>query len=93
MACTQYTVIPNSRGGWSVHLDSRDAGPYATRELAVQVAVAEVHHLQAAHRPVCILVEDARGTILAACCVCPQFHEHVLRRRLSQAAAPGGRFH
>ena len=83
MACTQYSVIPNGLGEWTARLKSRDAGPYTTRDLALQVAVAEARQLQVAIQPVCIIVEDARGEVLAARCICNRFHEHLLQKRLS----------
>jgi len=55
-------------------------GPYTTRHLALQVALVEAAQLRAAHKPVCIIVNDARGELTAARCICPRFKRHLLAR-------------
>ena len=57
MACVPYRVYPSDSGGWMLDLETRVAGPYATRHLALQVALAEAAHLRAANWPVCIIVD------------------------------------
>jgi hypothetical protein len=48
--------------------------------LALQVALAEAAQLRAAHKSVCIIVNDARGELTAARCICPRFERHRLAR-------------
>ena len=80
MACVPYRVYPADSGGWRVDLKTRVAGPYATRHLALQVALAEAAHLRAANWPVCIIVDDARGEVTAALCICAAFEQHMQAR-------------
>jgi hypothetical protein len=80
MACVPYLVHPHDSGGWTVDLKTRVAGPYTTRHLALQLALAEAAQLRAAHKPVCIIVNDARGELTAARCICPRFERYLLAR-------------
>jgi hypothetical protein len=80
MTCVPYRVYPSDCGGWTLDLESRVAGPYATRNLALQVAMAEAAHLRAANWPVCIIVNDARGEVTASRCICTAFDQHLQAR-------------
>ena len=80
MTCTRYLVRPADSGGWTLDLKSRVAGPYATRNLALQVALAEAAHLRAKRNPVCIIVNDARGEVTAARCICTGFDRYLRMR-------------
>jgi hypothetical protein len=80
MACVPYRVYPSDSGGWMLDLESRVAGPYTTRHLALQVALAEAAHLRAANWAVCIIVDDARGEVTAARCICATFNQHLQGR-------------
>lgn len=80
MTCVPYRVYPSDSGGWMLDLETRVAGPYATRHLALQVALAELAHLRAANWPVCIIVADARGEVTASRCICAVFEHHVQAR-------------
>ena len=87
MSCTQYSVHPDPSGGWTAHLESRDAGPYASRDLALRVAALQAVRLFATSQSVCIAVEDARGELCAGLCVCERFQEY-LSRRMSVIGEP-----
>ena len=58
-------VYADARGGWSVRLRAREAGPYASFEIALHVAVAEALHLQRANRAARIIVRNSKGTVCA----------------------------
>ena len=77
MDCLRYCIYPSDSGGWTLDLETRVAGPYATRHMALQVALAEAAHLRAANWPVCIIVTDARGEVTAARCICAAFKQHL----------------
>jgi hypothetical protein len=70
MDCTQYLVLPCEPGGRMTRLDSRAAGPYATRDFALRVAIAEALRLRAAGRGIRIAAD---GTICAEQCLCQRF--------------------
>jgi hypothetical protein len=73
MGCTQYLVYPAASGSWKARLKSREAGPYASRDLALRVAIVEALHLRNTDRRVRITVEDARGHVCAEHCLCRRF--------------------
>ena len=73
MTCTQYLVRPDSSGGWTAQLDCRAAGPYASRDLALRVAIAEALQLRAEGRNVRVTVQDADGENCAERCLCSRF--------------------
>lgn len=81
MTCMQYFVHPADSGGWTIDLRSRVAGPYAARNLALQVALAEAAPLRAKGKAVCIIVNDARGEVTAARCICRHFDRYLRMRR------------
>jgi hypothetical protein len=80
LACKKYIVCPSDRGGWIAKIEIREAGPYASRDLALKIAVAEAGRLRAPDQPICLVVEDARGEICAARCICPPFEQHLAER-------------
>ena len=73
MDCKQLSVCLGGGSGWIAKLDARNAGPYATRDLALQVAVAEALQLFATGQSVCVTVGDAKGDVSAAHCLCKRF--------------------
>jgi hypothetical protein len=73
LTCTQYRVYPDSSGGWTAQLDCRAAGPYASRDLALRVAVTEALQLRAEGRKVRITVQDADGETCVERCLCSRF--------------------
>jgi len=77
MTCTQYLVHPADSGGWTLDLQTRIAGPYATRNLALQVALAEAALLRAKNNRVCIVVNDARGEVTSSRCMCARFDRYL----------------
>ena len=58
-------VLPAVFGGWLVRLSTREAGPYWSPEVAIQVAIAEALHLQRANRKSRIIVRNSTGAICA----------------------------
>jgi hypothetical protein len=73
MDCTEYLVHPCEAGGWMSRLESREAGPYATRDFALRVAVADALRMRAAGCDVRIAVQDADGAVCAERCLCERF--------------------
>jgi hypothetical protein len=73
MDCTLFLVLPDKAGGWFSRLEERTAGPYATRDMALRVAIAEALQLRAAGRGVRIAVQDEDGTSRAEQCMCQRF--------------------
>lgn len=73
MGCTQYLVYPDISGGWTAHLEFREAGPYSSRDLALRVAITEALQLRAEGRDVRITVQDASGENRAERCLCLGF--------------------
>ena len=65
MTHNECIVGPAARGGWIVRLSAREAGPYASRDIALRVAVVEALHLQRANRAARIIVRNSRGAICA----------------------------
>jgi hypothetical protein len=80
LGCKKYIVCPSNRGGWIAKIETREAGPYASRDLALRVAVAEAGRLHTPDQPICIVVEDARGEVCAARCICLPFERHLAAR-------------
>ena len=75
MACTEYLIRPCETGGWMSRLETREAGPYATRDFALRVAVADALRVRAAGREVRIAVQDAGGAVCAERCLCERFRQ------------------
>jgi hypothetical protein len=71
--CTEYLVFPGESGSWLSRLAEREAGPYATRDMALRVAITDALQLRAAGRGVRITVQDARGNTCAVRCLCERF--------------------
>jgi hypothetical protein len=46
MGCVRYRIYPSDSGGWTLDLESRLAGPYATRLMTLQVALVEAAYLR-----------------------------------------------
>ena len=80
LICKKFVICPNTRGGWLAKLGTREAGPYASRDLALQVAVAEAGQIRSVDQPICIVVEDARGEVSAARCTCRAFEQKLAER-------------
>lgn len=70
-------------------LDSRAAGPYATRDFALRVAIAEALRLRATGRGIRIAVQDTDGTICAEQCLCKRFTPLNVLSRLLRRVLPG----
>jgi hypothetical protein len=73
LTCTQYRVRPDSSGSWTAQIDCREAGPYASRDLALRVAITEALQLRAEGRAVRITVQDADGETCVERCLCSRF--------------------
>lgn len=73
MARTQYLVFPAPNGGWTARLESRDAGPYLSQDLALRVAISDALRLRNTDQRVRVTVQDARGVVSAERCLCGQF--------------------
>ena len=81
MACSQCLVHPDPSGGWSVHFASRDAGPYASRDLALRVAAIEAFQVFATGQSVCLAIEDSKGELCAARCLCVRFQDYLSHKQ------------
>jgi hypothetical protein len=80
LICKIFVICPTPRGGWLAKLGTREAGPYVSRDLALQVAVAEAGQIRSVDQPICIVVEDARGEVSAARCTCHAFEQKLAER-------------
>jgi hypothetical protein len=80
LGCKKYIVCPSDRGGWIAKIENREAGPYVSRDLALQVAVSEAGQSHTPGQPICIVVEDARGEVSAARCICLLFEQYLAAR-------------
>jgi hypothetical protein len=80
LSCQQFVICPGTKGGWIAKLAEREAGPFISRDVALQVAVAEAGQIRSDDHHICFVVEDARGEVTAARCTCHAF-EHMLEKR------------
>jgi hypothetical protein len=69
--CTRYVVKPSS-SGWVGCADGREYGPYLSRDMALQLAVADVRQRRKAGKPVRLVVEAGGGAVSADRCLCPE---------------------
>jgi hypothetical protein len=80
LACQNFFVCPSPLGGWIAKLGAREAGPYASRDLALRVVVAEAGQARSADQHIRIIVEDASGEVSAARCTCHTFEQKLAER-------------
>ena len=73
MTCSQCVVKPSAVDGWVTQIDDTECGPYLSRDMALQVAVADALQIRRCGGEVRIVVMDARGTICAERCLCDRF--------------------
>jgi len=73
MTCSQCVVKPSAGDGWVTQIDNTELGPYFTRDVALQVAIADALQIRRSGGEVRIVVKDARGTICAERCLCGRF--------------------
>ena len=65
MIHSECLVCPAVFGGWSVRLSAREAGPYASPEIALRVAIAEALYMQRANKAARIMVRNSKGVVCA----------------------------
>jgi hypothetical protein len=80
LACQNIVVSPTIQGGWIAKIGTREAGPYASQDLALRVAVAEAGQIRSVDRHICIVVQDASGDVSAARCTCYAFEQMLPER-------------
>jgi hypothetical protein len=68
--CTHYVVKRAGGQGWVSRVDGRDFGPYLSRDLALQLAVADLHQRRKSGCPVRLSVENGQGAVAADRCLC-----------------------
>jgi hypothetical protein len=73
MTCLQCCVRPAAAGGWNAQIGKEDRGPYGTRDLALQVAVANALSIRRAGSSVRVVVKDAKGGTRVERCLCEAF--------------------
>lgn len=73
MTCSQCVVKPSLTDGWMTQIDSTEYGPYFTRDLALQVAVADALQIRRSGGQVRVVVKDAFGEVCVERCLCGQF--------------------
>ena len=66
-----------SGSGWLARLGQRDAGPYASRDVALQVVMAEARELRRKDQTVRVAVEDRSGSTKCEVCLCSRFLDHI----------------
>jgi hypothetical protein len=72
MNCLHCCVSPVEKG-WIAQLEHAAAGPFYSRDMALQVAVAEAMHAHRGGQPARVAVRDRDGRIRAAHCLCGDF--------------------
>jgi hypothetical protein len=60
-------------GGWTAQVEDQDLGPYQSRDLALQVAIAGALQIRRSGGQVRIVVKDAHGETCAERCLCERF--------------------
>jgi hypothetical protein len=73
MNCVQCCVRRAPQGGWDAQIGTENRGPYDTRDLALQVAVANALSIRRAGGGVRVIVKDANGGTQAERCLCEAF--------------------
>ena len=73
MNCMQCCVRPAPTGGWNAQIGDESRGPYDTRDLALQVAVANALSIRRTGSSVRVTVKDATGGTKAERCLCEAF--------------------
>ena len=71
--CTQYSIYPDAVGGWLVHLNDREAGPYCSHGLAVRVAISEMLRARKLGNNVRLVVKNANSSVRVQHCFCKWF--------------------
>lgn len=71
--CQNHTVFLNGLGQWMARLERETAGPFADRDMALQVAVADAFKLRRENRGVRLVLLDAGGSPQADVCLCREF--------------------
>ena len=70
--CTYYVVKPSPNDGWVGCADGQEYGPYLSRDMALKLAVADVHRRRKAGQPVRLVVEAGGGAVSADRCLCSE---------------------
>jgi hypothetical protein len=72
MGCVECVVVAFGNT-WMTQLENRAAGPYRTRDLALQAAIAEALRIRRTGRAARVTLTDRKGTNTAQRCLCEQF--------------------
>lgn len=70
--CTCYVVKPSVSDGWVSSVGGREYGPYLSRDMALQLAVADLHQQRQSGSSVRLVVEDGQGGVSAERCLCAE---------------------
>jgi len=65
--------LPTPSGEWIAQLEHGPAGPFVSRDIALQVAAIEAMRLRHLNRPARITVTRADGSVFAERCLCHEF--------------------
>lgn len=68
--CLHYEVKPAPTSGWVSRVGGRETGPYLSRDMALQLAVADLYRRRRAGCPVRLVVRNAQGAVAADRCLC-----------------------
>lgn len=68
--CLRYEVKPAAMAGWVSRIDGREQGPYLSRDMALQLAVADLYRRRQAGGAVRLVVHNDQGAVAADRCLC-----------------------